>query len=318
MNTTMADAPRGSQFVHLEHYSLKASSHPRSKKGRANIKFIVDEMLRVPSASRHVPHVKPPTLLFGTQADIEALPVVLQQGAAVCRDAKGRKQRSDTPLLMGVIFSFPSKAVDSAYLAWERDTIQFARQHFGTRAVAIARHEDEEFPHLHVLVHDQGRSVHRISPGYVDGKRSRSSLGRFQDAYQAAVGAQHGLARCGPRREREPSTKEHKRVKAEIEGAHAELAALRHEAKRIKAQVDADAAREELARRNLARTRQALEASMASLQQAMAQRVVLNARRLDLEALEVSVKRRAEAMDEIERERFDAMVATKAPGRAKP
>ncbi len=314
----MANPPRGSQFVHLEHYSLKASSHPRSKKGRANVKFVVDEMLRVPSASRHVPHVRPPTLLFGTLADIEALPTLLKKGASACRDARGRKQRIDTPVVMGVIFSFPSKDVDAAYLAWERDTIEFARAHFGSRAVAIARHEDEEFPHLHVLVHDRGRSVHEISPGYSGAKRSRASLANFQDTYQAAVGVHHGLARWGPRRERQPSTKEHKRVKAEIEAAQAELSALRREGARLKAQAEAVAARDASMRRHLAKMRQALEQSTSALQHAMAQRVVLNARRLELEALEVSVSQRAEAMDEIEKQRFEDKLVTKKAERVRP
>ena len=309
----MAEGLRGSQFVHLEHYSLKASTHPRSKKGRANVKFVVEEMLRVPSASRHVPHVKPPTLLMGTEASIKVLPTLLRAGAATLKDPKGRKQRVDTPVLMGVIFSHPSKVCDHAYLAWEEDTITFVSNHFGSRAVAIVRHEDEEFPHLHVLVHDQGRSVHGISPGYLHNKRSRASLVEFQNHYQSEVGAPHKLSRWGPRREREPLTKEHKRVKAGVEAIQIELSALRSERSRLRLQFDADSTRDEALRKQLAKTRQALELWTAALQRAMSDRVRLQARQLELEALEVSVTQRAQAMTEIEIERFAAKLIAKKP-----
>lgn len=305
----MSERSVGSQFVHLEHYSRKASLHPRSKKGRADVQFIVDEMLRVPAASGHVPHPKPPVLLYGSRADIEALPARLREGAARCVDKIGRRQRSDTPLLMGVIFSFPSGTVTPEYLAWERDTVKFSLQKFGARTAAIVRHEDETFLHIHVQVHNHGRSVHHVSPGYSNGKRSRAALKGFQDLYQEQVARLHGLARIGPRRERQPSTRKHKLIQAELAAAQSVLEGLQVGAKKLWEEAELQRQREERRQALHAKTKKALAAETTELQRVMAQRSQLEVRRAELEKSEMLLAQKTAAMDAFDRARIEAEVS---------
>ena len=203
--------PLGPQFVRIEHYAIGPSNHSKSRKGGNDVSFIVREFLRAPTASLHVSHPQPPVLLLGNVDHVRTLPARLREGAKSVRSATGRRQRIDCPVLMPIIFSYPGNTLSKEYLDWERDTLDFVQRHFGRKVEAVARHSDESRLHLHALIHDEGRPVKRLSPGYTaEGKRSIKELKKFQNLYYEEVSKKNHLTRLGPKRRRILSTKEHK------------------------------------------------------------------------------------------------------------
>jgi len=217
----MTAAKEQFQFLHLEHYGLSASAHPRSKKGYGNVQGVVDEALRRPHACKHVGTPKPPVFLIGSFDSVAALPSFLVDATArLGDDAAG--MRSDTPVLLSLVVSYPSKVIDEGYAAWESDTVAFLQRQFGPRLLAVIRHGDESYLHLHGLVANEGRRISPIHPGYAAGgtKRSPTKLKRFHDLYHAEVGASHGLKRMGPERARTSKAadyRQHRELQASIE-----------------------------------------------------------------------------------------------------
>jgi hypothetical protein len=125
-----------------------------------------------------------------------------------------RKQRVDTPILLGAVASFPQPANESncAYVEWRDRTLAFFRQRYGAHLVAVLEHLDEAHGHLHALVANDGASVKPLHAGHaaamkMTGPKPRSQAYKaaeraLQDEFHAQVAAPCGMARVGPRRRR--------------------------------------------------------------------------------------------------------------------
>lgn len=228
----------GSQFIRAECYaSVRGQAPPpivkngrksggyvgKPRRGKLSAAEIIAEATREHGAAPHVPHPKPPNCLFGETA--EDLPLWLGQleelaaGVKVeMADGRQRKQRKDTPILMGVVASYPGKAdeTDELYLLWREKTLDYLKEKYGKNLVSVLEHTDEEYGHIHAFVSNKGHSVKPLHDGFAaqaaaaeEGrdKKAQSEAfkqgGRaFQDDFQAKVGIVTGLARIGPARPR--------------------------------------------------------------------------------------------------------------------
>lgn len=220
----------GFQFFREECYAkVRSQAAPSTNKrsplggrGKASAREIVAEAIRTDGASPHVRFPAVPTCLFGL--NVSQLPAWiegLEQLAShvEVKTKKGfRKQRSDTPILIGVVASFPQAADDNneLYVEWRAKTLDFMQRHYGTGLVAVLEHQDESFGHIHAFVGNHGRSVKPLHSGHGaailsaeknESKKTQADAYKagcraLQDLYSAEVGAACGLARVGPRRRR--------------------------------------------------------------------------------------------------------------------
>ena len=199
------------------------SGGKRPGSGKRSARDIVAEAIRAPEAAPHVPHPQPPRVLHGMEADelpiwCEQLEVVARDQTVPMRDGKARRQRSDTPILMGMVASYPGPADegDPAYVRWRDLTAAWSLERYGDAVVSILEHADEPHGHVHVLVASRGRSVKPLHAGYaaslaaLDAGGTRKEQGiayaggcrTLQDDYHERVAIPCGLARIGPRRRR--------------------------------------------------------------------------------------------------------------------
>ena len=270
----------GFQFLRQECYaSVRSQAAPtksggkRPGSGKRSARDIVAEAIRAPEAAPHVPHPQPPRVLHGMEADelpiwCEQLEVVARDQTVPMRDGKARRQRSDTPILMGMVASYPGPADegDPAYVRWRDLTAAWSLERYGDAVVSILEHTDEPHGHVHVLVASRGRSVKPLHAGYtasqaaLDAGGTRKEQGiayaagcrALQDDYHAQVAIPCGLARIGPRRRRlsrpewvaeqaanEAAAQAIEKARAET----AEIEALWVEVRAAQAQVQADAER---------------------------------------------------------------------------
>lgn len=208
----MQDEP--SQFVRVEAYSLSKSKHPRN--GKLSVQQVLEEALRAEGAHPHIAHPRAPRILFGS---FDGLLARLEAGAAQATQMgpKGKpiRQRIDTPVLLGLVSSHPSPPGSAGVDKWEGDGVAFLRRYFGDRLVAVLAHDDEAHAHLHAYIHDDGKSVKRLHPGYaaelachanspgrVRSGAYRKAMRSFQDEHWREVGKPNGLERmsANPRR----------------------------------------------------------------------------------------------------------------------
>lgn len=216
----------GFQFVHFGAFSRKGNKHGQSTD------FIFGEAERRPDASLHVPHPSPPEIVFGLA--IPGVQALHDERASAAKDAmkngKSRAIRSTQQTLATVIASHPytvaearadpSKAGEVA--EWERQTVQWLKDQFGSQLVSVVRHTDERYCHLHcyILPENQMMKAAAIHPGHVakaaviavgprlgedertlnrrGDKAYRAAMRDWQDNYHQHVGAPCGLTRIGP------------------------------------------------------------------------------------------------------------------------
>lgn len=224
------------QFFHENTYArVRGQSPPRRKAATATASLsaktpnddvkrsareVVHEAIRAEHAAPHVEAPSPPRVLYGiqpgqTHAFLDRLEAQADQVQLPNGRGGMRRQRADTPILIGAVCSYPGPADDSdpLYVRWRDQTVAWLRDTYGDdQVMTILEHADEDYGHIHALVHNHGASVKPLHAGhaaagehprgkaagdaYKAGERAR------QDDYQAKVGAQCGLARIGPRRRR--------------------------------------------------------------------------------------------------------------------
>lgn len=185
---------------------------------------IFEEAIRASAdAASHVQAPKPPRVLAGLELDelpawFDGLVKQAHEVQVPMRDGKMRRQRSDTPIMLGAVASYPTAANedDPLYRRWRELVTSFARKHYGDRLVSVLEHVDEAFGHIHILVANDGQSVKPIHAGHaaaaqkategqskkLQGEAYHEACRELQDAFHAAVGARVGLARIGPRLQR--------------------------------------------------------------------------------------------------------------------
>ena len=93
----------GSQFIHLECYSLQTPKCPKA--GSHSVKSVMAEAIREAGSCPHVLDPQPPVLLFGVDPrEIEALTKIWVISSV---DAIGRKLRKDGLCLLAGVISCP-------------------------------------------------------------------------------------------------------------------------------------------------------------------------------------------------------------------
>ncbi|MGO7727962.1 plasmid recombination protein [Rhizobium leguminosarum] len=219
------------QFIHLESWSRKPDVAGRSTD------FILDEASRKPIASVHVADPKPPTVIFGVGIDEVRQMHDAAAAAAMTPGARGklRKIASTQKTLHTVVASHPytveevradSKKAEDVR-DWERRTVAWLREQYGSALKSVVRHTDEQQWHIHAYVlptHDPEMRAGAYHPGVVakkavkakgarddeDGKALnkradaayKAAMRGWQDSYHQAVAVPCGLTRLGPSRRR--------------------------------------------------------------------------------------------------------------------
>ena len=218
----------GFQFMHSEVYAATAGQPRPAKKGGAVVRTeqrklsamaVIGEAARLDGCAPHVDQPQAPKTLFGIEAgSLANWCTDLLEMAANQVTVGGKKQRKDTPVLMGIVASFPGPPDDSDanYVRWKELNVSYFRQKFGDKVASILEHTDEKHGHLHVLLHNNGLSVKSLHPGYAASVPVRQAGGsqaaqseaykgackHWQDEYHEQVAMRCGLARIGPGRQR--------------------------------------------------------------------------------------------------------------------
>jgi hypothetical protein len=232
------------QFIHIETYAEIASAKGVSrrntinKKGQQNsgtksllnLRQIIAEAKREPGAHPHIPNPQQPIKIYGLDLDlVEQMAVASKIGQV---DSKGRKLRSDTPILLAGISSYPRDEYELApdkFDQWLQDTVSWLQQQYGDSLKNVTLHRDEEHPHIHFYaVSPDGRAKH-LHAGYqaeipLDKKDNKgrtlahkAAMRLYQDQYYMEVAAKNGMLRDGPRRLRKS------RAVDQAEKAHAKI-----------------------------------------------------------------------------------------------
>lgn len=176
------------QFIREESFSNKGGKPGRNGVKRANGKAgasrrysaaqVLAELNRVAANCKHVHAPQPPLYIAGSTKRVAK--------------AKPRpKPRWDTRVVLGAVASWHQRwdECDPVVVAdWVVQVRKYAETLWGHKVAAIVMHVDEAHPHVHIIVHDGGKSVKPFSPGFAAG----------DSAYDAALGA--GVARIDANR----------------------------------------------------------------------------------------------------------------------
>lgn len=195
----------------------------QSDGGRLSARDVIAEAIREHGAAPHVDHPQPARCLYGIEADellcwYDQIESCADDIRVTTKAGVEKRQRSDVPILMGVVASYPGRANDGdkQYVEWRIETLEFMRKRYGDNLASVLEHTDEEHGHIHALVADRGRPVKLLAAGFsamqsaAAGGASKKeqaaayqSGGRaLQDAYFDQVASKVGLARIGPKKRR--------------------------------------------------------------------------------------------------------------------
>lgn len=217
----------GFQFVHFGAFSRKGNKSGQSTD------FIFGEAERRPDASLHVPNPSPPEIVFGLAiSEVRARHDERASAAKdIMKNGRTRAIRSTQQTLATVIASHPYTVAEARADAsktaevgeWERRTLQWLKDQFGSQLVSVVRHTDERYCHLHcyILPENTMMKAAAIHPGHIAkaaviaggarpgedektfNKRGdqayRAAMRHWQDHYHQHVGAPCGLTRIGPK-----------------------------------------------------------------------------------------------------------------------
>lgn len=178
---------------------------------------IVGEALRRPANCAHVLGSSPPIHHFGVQLqNLKRFVLELEKKskAITVPTARGRRrQRSDTPILIGIVLSLPmppSERESVQVQEWIRKAVEWLRERYGDdRLVCVLEHVDEKCVHLHAYVHNRGASVKPLMAGHQAvqaakaagrprnalGKAYRAGTSLLQDLFYEAVSRPLGMLR---------------------------------------------------------------------------------------------------------------------------
>lgn len=213
----------GYQFIHINCYARTGSLQTRTDKHgvvtqarKWSAQEIADEAERKAGACDHVESPMPPTVLYGEMPSVAVRRA--ENWAAVSRDAKGRKTRSDGLCLLAGVVSLPNERKDD-WPRFREAVLHQLKAQYGSRLVSVVEHIDERHPHLHFyVVPNVGESFNVLHPGR-QAAAEKAKLGekkgaqneaylaamrQYQDWFSNAVAADFGLARLGPRLRRLP------------------------------------------------------------------------------------------------------------------
>lgn len=236
----------GPQFIHADVYARKVA---KGKKTARTAREIVSEATREENHIHHLDAPQDPNLLFGELPD-----AVLDAAESVVnneRDAKGRKIRSDRPILLAGVASFPltweelkdDDEKKASYDKWVDMTLEFLKQEYGKNLMSVVEHTDEDRGHVHFYaVAPKVSETKDLHPGHAEAKglEGAEAMGaykrgcrEFQDRYWLSVGLPVGLTREGPKRARltRSEWKDQKEKAKLVAAAHSQTLSLWQEAK---------------------------------------------------------------------------------------
>lgn len=198
------------QFIRVESYA-------RSVKSGATASDIAKEAERHPDYVSHIIEAgytpQPPTYVYGCTPS-EAVEQA-ERWAAQAKDRTGRRLRSDAPVILCGVISYPRDGEE--WFSFKRAAVRWLKQHYGDNLVSIVEHQDEENPHLHFyVVPSPGQTFDDLHPGRAasaEAKRAGKSktyqlrafadvMRDFQDRVYSELCRNFAMARIGPRRQR--------------------------------------------------------------------------------------------------------------------
>lgn len=215
------------QFNHIETFGRKGAHKKKSSSRKRSMSDISDEMIRAPHACPHVAAPREPEVLFGMHPR-QAFDLATERADAAV-DKIGRKLRSDAPVVMVGVASWPVLVADieadpakqAEYNLWRSATIEWLQEQWGDNLECVAQHLDEPRPHLHYVVVPKLDSslrlrIESVHPGVRAAVECKSAGGAprqqkdayvdamidLQDTYYERVAVRCGLTRLGPRRQR--------------------------------------------------------------------------------------------------------------------
>lgn len=195
------------QFGHVEAYARKP------QKGAWSIRDVAAEAERRREHCMHVEQPQEPIRVFGCSPS-EAVEQAEAWGAQA-KDAKGRKLRSDAPVLLAGVLSYPRQGEE--WPEFKEKALVWLKSEYGDNLVSVIEHQDEQHPHIHFYaVPKPGQSFNNLHQGRAaaaEAKRKgetkaaqqyahNNAMRDWQDRLYQAVGREFGLARLGPKRQR--------------------------------------------------------------------------------------------------------------------
>lgn len=198
------------QFIRIESYA-------RSARSGATASDIAKEAERHQDYVSHIIKAgftpQPPNIVHGCTPS-EAVERA-HSWAAQAKDRSGRRLRSDAPVLLSGVISYPRDGED--WFSFKRAAVRWLKQHYGDNLVSIVEHQDEKHPHLHFyVIPEKGQVFDDLHPGRAasaEAKRAGKSktyqlrafadvMRDFQDRVYNELFREFGMARLGPRRQR--------------------------------------------------------------------------------------------------------------------
>jgi hypothetical protein len=217
-STTEENTAVPAQFLRIETYALRPAG------GRWSVAQVLNEAYRIAGDCPHV--AAPDARVLEGPASPGPILAACEEVAGRARDARGRRARGSTPILLSAVASYPdalSGADEEArgrMALWRDRVVQTWREWWGRQMVAVVEHWDEARYHLHGLVVAPLRAgrvaMAEIFPAVAARQTARETgqskrlqdrayktgLRALQDAFHAAVSAHVGHARLGPQRQR--------------------------------------------------------------------------------------------------------------------
>lgn len=198
------------QFIRVESYA-------RSVKSGATASDIAKEAERHPDYVSHIIKAgftpQPPTYVYGCTPS-EAVERA-ERWAEQAKDKKGRRLRSDAPVVLAGVISYPRDGEE--WFSFKRAAVRWLRRHYGDNLVSIVEHQDEKHPHLHFyVVPSLGQAFDELHPGRAASAEAKRAgklkiyqlrafadvMRDFQDRVYNELCRDFCLARIGPRRQR--------------------------------------------------------------------------------------------------------------------
>lgn len=195
------------QFGHVEAYARKP------QKGAWSIRDVAAEAERKREHCMHVEQPQEPIRVFGCSPS-EAVEQAEAWGGQA-KDARGRKLRSDAPVLLAGVLSYPRQGEE--WPEFKLKALTWLKSEYGDNLVSVIEHQDEQHPHIHFYaVPKPGQSFNNLHQGRAaaaEAKRKgetkaaqqyahNNAMRDWQDRLYQAVGREFGLARLGPKRQR--------------------------------------------------------------------------------------------------------------------
>ena len=154
------EATPGYQFIHKDWSTRIRSEKPQDlKAGHGTFRAIgwsaadlLAEAMRVKGHIPHVPHPKPPGIVFACDERVEDDPLFVNQIAAEWADSvkavKGRALQKNSPVMSNGVISFPRER-EVEWPKFRDACLDYLKDKYGDRLKLVVEHLDESHPHVH-------------------------------------------------------------------------------------------------------------------------------------------------------------------------